>query len=70
MTVLRAYGYLPELDMSATTLRGTCEGRCEFCNRKPVCTEKVAMTVYEEVRTWAAKAQEVHDGRQSKRARP
>jgi len=70
MTVLRAYGYLPELDMSATTLLGTCEGLCKFCDRRPVCTEKLAMTVYEEVRTWAAKAQEVWDATRSKRERP
>ena len=69
MSVLRVYGYLPELDMSATTLKGTCEGICPACNVKPVCTEDMTMEVYQEVRKWAAHAQAVQDrntARQSK----
>ena len=69
MTVLRAYGYVPELDMSATCLRGKREGKCQSCDCKPICTKDVAMTVYEEVRTWAAKAQQVQDDMQAKRAK-
>ena len=69
MTVLRAYGYVPELDMSATVLRGTCEGKCPACDCKPICSKDVAMTVYEEIRTWAADAQQVHDDMQAKRAK-
>ena len=61
MTVLRAYGYLPELDMSATDLRGTCAAKCPDCNVRPVCTKDMAMAAYEEVRQWAANAQEVYD---------